>query len=323
MALRIGKPRITVGKPRVTVGGSVGRAGGDIIRSGTRVVERHLKAPLTAPRAVVDVIAGKPVDEALRDAAKELLEPAATTAELTAKISATGEAIVTGLAGKIGGESAKDVLSDTLRVLQPYPIETLAAAIRGLQLFIETGRLDALNPLAIAVAAEVANARNLLWDSGKAVPADVVAALPEELRGRASICRYIELAAVPGNTKLPKIAIDHLRKATAVCLVDLIVFKAVPGSASDGDRFYWSHELYHAQQYADWGLQKFVTKYVAQEMDGDSGNEIEEDADVYACNFFPNAQPHYITACPVPAPPAKAAPKKPPRIKLPRIRFPR
>lgn len=309
--ITVGKPKVTIKAPSVTVGGDVGRAGDAVIKSGGKAVERFVKAQVEPARQMIEVVQGKPVSEALRDAAKSYVDPAIAAADVAAQVSATGEALAGRLASRIGGPKAEDFVADVMRLLQPYPLADVAAALRGIQLFIETGNLDALNPLAIVVAGEIAHARNTLWDKAREIPAEVINSLPEELQRRGRVCRYMEAGAVPGNTKLPKIAIDHLGKADAICLIDLIVFRTVPGAATDDDKFYWSHELYHAQQYADWGLEKFAAKYVAEELGGGL-NEIEEDADRYACHFFPSAHPRYIGVCPIPDPPKAVSPPPPP-----------
>lgn len=307
-----GGPRVTVGTPRVTVGGDVGRAGDAVIKSAGKSIERFAEATVAPARQAVEVIQGKPLPDALKDAAKAYVDPAIAGADLAATVSGAGESLATRLASKIGGEQAADWTADIMRILQPFPVADAAAALRGVQLFIDTGTIDALNPLAIAVAGEIAHARNSLWDQARGIPAAVLAALPEELKRRGAVCRYMEASAVPGNTKLPKLAINHLERADAICLIDLIVFRQVPGAATDEDKFYWSHELYHAQQYAGWGLQKFATKYVAEELAGGL-NDIEESADRYACHFFPGAHPRYIDSCPLPAPaPPRASPPPPP-----------
>lgn len=292
-------PTVTIDTPTVTVGGDVGRVGDQVLRAGTRVVERHLEAPLIVPNAIIDVVEGKPVDQAVKDAIAQHLDLGIAVVDFAAEVDGAFVNLTARLTDRIGGETAADILADLRRVLQPVPIEQASAILKGVQLFIETGNIDALNPLAILIAAELVSARNQLWAGAAPIPDNVKAVLPAELIGRAGACRYVDIDAVSGNTSLPKIAIDHLKRAKAVCLVDLIVFQVVPGVDSQDDKHYWSHEIYHAQQYAHWGTQKFVTKYVANEMAGGL-NPIEEDADVYACSFFPGASPAYIGTCPVP-----------------------
>ncbi len=296
--ITVGKPRVTIAKPRVTVGGDVGRVGGQVVDAATDAIDRHLKAPLVAPRQLINVIEGKPIDDALRDAVVGIFDAPIAAAELVSTLKSISDSVLTRLSTSLGGETAGDIVNDILRLTSPLPPAQAAAVLRGVQLFIETGNIDSLNPIAILIAGEIVKARNEMWSRAANIPADVIEALPEELRARAGLCRFAVVSAIEGNSSLPKIAIDHFGKAAAVCLVDLIIFKAVPPVTDDNGRHYWSHELYHAQQYADWGVQKFVMKYVANEMKGGL-NPIEEHADKYGCLFFPNAQPRYIHVCPV------------------------
>jgi hypothetical protein len=221
-----------------------------------------------------------------------------TRIETIAEVEAIHRQLATDVAGKIGGKFAEDLLADVFRALNPYSLDYAAAAARAIEDFIETGRIESLNPIAVLIAGEIVQARNLMWGRASEIPAAVIEALPAELRARAKVCRILPLSEVPGNTSLPKVAIAHLNRATAVCLVDLIVFQKVPGTATDQDLHYWCHELHHAQQYAGWGVAEFAARYVKHEM-GSGLNPIEEDADLYACHFFPRATPHYIKACPV------------------------
>ncbi|HYH97810.1 hypothetical protein [Hyalangium sp.] len=296
--LTVGKPKVTVGKPKVTVGGDLGKAGQRVIRGATRAIEDFSKAPLAAPKQVLEVIEGKPVDKALKDVLQAQLKAGASVADLAAEVNAISSEIQIELARRAGGGAAADILADVQRVSQPFPPEYAAAALRTLNLFLQTGRIVDLNPVALIVAAEIAIARNRLWESARPLPDHVLAALPEELRGRAGVCRHMTASDIPGRTSLPRIAINHLKRASAVCLYDLIVFKQIPSSTNDGDLHYWCHELHHAQQYAGWGIQEFASRYVANEFKGGL-NPIEEDADLYACNFFPKANPHYIGQCPL------------------------
>lgn len=308
--ITVGKPKITVGTPKlpeitvgtpklpeITVGGDVGKIGGKIIRGATRAIEDFGKAAVSPAKQVVEVVQGKPLDQAIKDSLQDQLRAGASAVDVVAEVDSTARAVVAKVAAKVGGETAGDIVSDVLRGLQPYPPDYASAALRALDTFLETGRIESLNPVAIIIAGEITNARNLLWDAGRPIPAEVIAAMPEELRARAGVCRHLKLSEVSGNTTLPKIAIQHLNNASAVCLVDLIVFKSIPGHSGDQDLHYWAHELHHAQQYAAWGIQEFATRYVKNEL-GTGLNPIEEDADLYACNFFPNAAPGYIKVCP-------------------------
>lgn len=290
-------PKVRVETPKVTVGGDVGAVGGRLIRGATRAIDDFRNVTVSPANELIAVVQGKPIDVAVKDVLKAHLRVSASAADVAADIDACTKAILTKAAASVGGEKAEDILADVLRAAQPYPPEYASASLKLLEQYLETGQLESLNPVAMFIAGEITNSRNLLWGRGRPIPIEVIGALPEELRPRAGVCRYLKLSEVPGNTTIPTIAIKHLQKATAVCLVDLIVFQEVPGFTGAEDLFYWCHELHHAQQYAGWGIHEFVARYVKHEL-ASGLNPIEEDADLYACNFFPEAQPAYIKSCP-------------------------
>ncbi|HKX92258.1 MAG TPA: DUF4157 domain-containing protein [Sphingomicrobium sp.] len=307
------KPRVTVGglkKPRVTVGGDIGKLGGKITDQGKKLGHAVLKAAVAPPKAVIEVIGGKRVDQAVSEAIAAQFDPAIAAVDAAATASQLVDDLRRALLPNLG-EDVEDFLADIERLSQPLPPESASALLRATQRFVETGKFNLLDPLAILVAGEIVRERNEFWERGDSIPDEVVAVLPAEFQERAAVCRKIDFAAIAGDLTLPSFAIRHLGKASAITLVDLIVLQEQPDATTADGKHYWAHELTHADQYADRGVTTFVRDYLADKLKGTDPVRIERDADLAACKYFPDAHPRYIDACPIDPPPRpKPAPKR-------------
>lgn len=313
---RRSRPRVTVGSvkpPSVTVGGDVGRAGQQAANIGRAV----LRATVAPAKTVVDVVAGKPVDQAVKDAISAQLDPAIAVLDA----AATAHQIVGDLRARLApviGDELDGLLEDLMRLTVPLPPETAAAAARAVQRFVETGTFSLLDPLAILIAGEIVRERNAYWNKAHPIASEVIAALPEEYRQRAGVCRTINRDDIPGNANFPTIAIKHLKRASAVCLVDLIVLGEHPDPNTDDGKHFWAHELTHADQYAAMGVVGFYREYLADLFSRKDLVDLERDADLAACAYFPQAHPRYIKVCPAPqAQPAAVSPTSAPATRTP------
>jgi hypothetical protein len=99
------------------------------------------------------------------------------------------------------------------------------------------------------------------------------------------------LSEVPGNFSLPALALEH-QNPTAITLVDVIVFERIPGNQAHDDLHYWSHELFHVQQYRRYGVADFTRRYLSESLKDD--NALELAADEYACGFYPCGAAAYL-----------------------------
>lgn len=205
--------------------------------------------------------------------------------------------------GLLGPEAAR-LIADIQRVATPVDENTGAAIYHGVERFIATGDINALEPATLLMAAEITRCHNLLWNLASDIPSDVVGALPTEAQKKAAGVRVLTSADVPGSLNAPSIAIDHLHKANAMTIVDIIVFDVIPGHSAVNDLFLWAHELHHVAQYRSKGIAGFCSDYMSEEMGfhaaGRSLNALEAEADDSACRLYPGGNPHYLASCPVP-----------------------
>ena len=260
---------------------------------------------VTAPnQAVLDVLQGRPVVEAVRQAFGDQVGAGATAAEAVAGIDQLSQNVQQKIAAEVLGPGAADVVADINRIARPWDANLAVAAARAVEQFILTGKFELLNPLAIALAAEIQRCRNALLEQATPVPPAVKAEMPAALQPLIDGVRVIDTSSVPGEINLPSIAISHLRRATAVTLIDVIVFQDIPGVRTDNNRHLWCHEFHHVAQFAQKGVQKFCAEYIGEELSGfepyetPPGNALEVEADYFACRYFPGATPSYIDQCP-------------------------
>jgi Domain of unknown function (DUF4157) len=254
---------------------------------------------------VIGVLDGKSVDEAARDAIAAQLTPAVVGGDVEAYIENLKRDVVVSIGGQIGGKCAEDFVADFFRVTHPLTDQDKATMLLGVQKFIRTGNKNYLLPLAILAAGEIASARNLVAPKSKAIPSEVISRMPQLVQDIARKSSYLSESDVPGKLNLPAFALNEFNQATAITLVDMIVFKKVPFPIqSTGDLHLWAHELRHALQYETWGLPDFATRYMAEQTGFHSArpgkawvNAVEVEAIAFACKSFPVDDPGYGVTC--------------------------
>lgn len=251
---------------------------------------------------VVDKITdGKKPEVAVKEAAVETADDAAKVAGHAADVENRIDAVKKALVAKIGGNAAEAIFNDIERISKPADASTAEAAAFGIGEFIETGDLNALNPFAIELAAEIKRVRDAYWDKASALPPAVVAAMPVEIRSEAASARVIDVSQINGSLNLPSMAINHLGRATALAAIDLIFFKTIPQALTLHDRHLWCHELWHVRQYREWGVEGFSRRYIAEILQNSdpAKNDVEIAADAFACRHFWVENPAYIPMCPL------------------------
>lgn len=283
-------------------GKAIGKAWNRIRDVPKRVIQTTVDAYTAPQRAIIEVVRGKPVAQAVKDVIKRQIDPLIVVADAASTLDSLRNNLLVQIAGQVGQEKAADFIADWNRVLAPFPPEDRVAILKGVQLFIQTGNLDALSPLSILVAGEIADARNALVGKGTPIEDAVIAAMPEAVKSIGRKCASLTRREVPGALNLPQFAIKHLQLAQAITLIDVIIFEVVPSATTQGGKHIWAHELWHAHQYDEWGLQKFATKYVAEQTGFHSANKtgvnaVEVEAIAFACRNFLVQNPGYGISC--------------------------
>lgn len=285
------------------VGKAVGDAAKTVAEGTVKAAAAVVDATVAPAKAVVDVVQGKAVDDAVKEAVSKQFGQVAAGLDLAATMTSLQQTVAQRTAASALGPRAADIIADIQRLSTPIDAGTAAAVAHGTEEFIKTGDINLLNPAAVLMAAEVTRCRDLLRPLAMEIPVDVVGVLPDELKDACSGVRVMERKDVPGALNAPTIAIKHLEKATAMTLIDVIVFDSIPGKDTDNARFYWAHELHHVAQYKLRGVPGFCAAYMGEELGfhaaGEGVNALEEEADLSACRHYPEAQPHYIAVCPV------------------------
>ena len=246
--------------------------------------------------AAVKIAQGAPVVDAIK---KDITAPATVAVDVAAAAASAVNTVdqkITQLeqtlAEKIGGDRAQSLFLDLRRT---NSLVDTNGVTQSVQKFVETLDPGYLDPLVGQLAAEIQRARDTFWEAAAPIPDDVVASMPVALRNLAGTSRCI-LASATNNLSLPAFAIEHLARATAITMIDVIFFKVIPTVETVDERFYWAHELTHVQQYRDLGLMEFAKRYVHESIRGGLVS-LEEAADKNACRAFPGGHPYYIQSC--------------------------
>ena len=204
-------------------GKAIGKAWNRIRDVPKRVIQTTVDAYTAPQRAIIEVVRGKPVAQAVKDVIKRQIDPLIVVADAASTLDSLRNNLLVQIAGQVGQEKAADFIADWNRVLAPFPPEDRVAILKGVQLFIQTGNLDALSPLSILVAGEIADARNALVGKGTPIEDAVIAAMPEAVKSIGRKCASLTRREVPGALNLPQFAIKHLQLAQAITLIDVII----------------------------------------------------------------------------------------------------
>jgi Domain of unknown function (DUF4157) len=203
---------------------------------------------------------------------------------------------------KLGGEDAVGFMRDVDRLSAPLTPQHRAAAFDAIRRFILTGETQYLQPLAALAAGELRKARDDNWHRADPIRPEIISAMPLELHDVMRESKFMPLSKVPGEVNLPDFAIKHLKRASAITLIDLVVFKDIPDHSTTQGKHFWAHECYHLRQYKQLGVTDFCKRYIGNAIGfrakGKTINPMEEEADLFACRHFRVPKPAYIQACP-------------------------
>jgi hypothetical protein len=214
-------------------------------------------------------------------------------------------AVTEKLAQKIGGEKARQFIQD-FNAISSFlgDARFVDTTLDGIDAFLKTGEITYLNPFALHIANQLKYIYDKIKNMAHSLPGDILEALPSEVRQIAAGATWLtEQEADIGHMSAPHVAFGR-RDVGAMTIFDIIVWQTIPPSANGAGLHTWSHELFHVRQYRDAGnIEKFIARYIANELGFKSGsdeNEMEVDADLFACRFFPQGQPHYLpgNVCP-------------------------
>ncbi|MDO8777609.1 MAG: DUF4157 domain-containing protein [Burkholderiaceae bacterium] len=272
------------------------------------VAKDFLRTPGRIIRQPIDVVRGKTdLDDAVKNSVRAVIRPFKSTAKAAAELDRIAQQLTVKIAAKVGGEKAANLMADINYVARAVVDPALGVAVlESVDRFVETGDLEYLNPINIYALREIQQTRERIWEAAHAIPQPVLDALPPAVSTLASGVRWILESEIPGDLHLPSFALNHVRHAGAITLIDVIVFKRLPGPTDDEDKFLWSHELYHTHQYRSMGIETFTKQYLGNEFGfraaGKDQNAFEVQADMFACRYFPTASPKYLPGgvCPVP-----------------------
>ena len=158
---------------------------------------------------------------------------------------------------------------------QTSPIETSNRMLISAASQIAIGQLQfGANTLATAFSSALQRSRDAARADSKPIPKEIREALEpfysEEMLAKV---RYSI-----GDTSPAGVAGFAIRNgnAAAVTLIDTIVFK---DEVYTKNLALWAHELHHVEQYRDWGLDGFASRYIF------GWSEVEEEASARADEF--------------------------------------
>ena len=271
----------------------------------TAAAKDTVTAPIDVAENAAKVVVGKKdIDDGVKDALRVPVRAFKSQVEVLAEVDRLTQELTVKVAYKVGGDKVSSVVADINYLARSAGDPALGVAtLESVDKFIETGNIEYLSPINIYALREIQSTRERLWEIARPIAAEVVAALPEEVRAYTSAIRWCLEDEIPGELHLPSYAIDHGNHAGAITLIDVIVFEKEPGYTTDDEKFLWCHELLHTKQYRDMGTTEFTRRYLGNELGYSTGpgNPLELEADNFACRFFPNSTPHYLPSgvCPI------------------------
>ena len=173
--------------------------------------------------------------------------------------------------------------------------------IANISTALKTGHIDdlvaVLSPL--TVTAMETGSREALRGGAKSLPPIVIALLPNAAdRSHISECKYTTIDKID-DSRFVKIWSFFSGHVSAICLINVIVFRTEPNFADPKDLFLTVHEVKHLLQFRDKGVAGFVSDYLDDKIHHDGPPRLEVEADVYACSLIHGQTPAYIGHCPV------------------------
>lgn len=179
-----------------------------------------------------------------------------------------------------------------------------AAFLQNLANAVRTGDFGGIfNVVSPAVAVAVRNGRNEARQGALVVPPNILALIPDK-HDRDFVKESVRYATIRHieDKRFFYVWEKFNDNASAITLIDTIIFVEPPDFQDYDDQFLFLHEIKHALQYKHLGLDAFVNQYLQQKMAGTDPVPFEREADLYACSILPYGRPHYIGACPLPSP---------------------
>ncbi len=235
---------------------------------------RVAAAPVTAPtKVVVNVARGRSAMKPIRELAGDVQ---GAVRDVTHLATLPDQVVIQIAHDRLG--SGGQLIAEVLTGSNVHQIELAAATADGF-----VGIFNGDNPLevlAIPLTAAISAAATEFRKTAKPIPASVARAMarhfPEKILKKA---RY---AVGKVGINLPEV-INGAREffgnhGHAVTVGNVIVFSRPP---SERDFRWWAHELYHVQQYADWGIKKFAWKYIV------NWSAVEAEAERKSLQAFP------------------------------------
>lgn len=251
------------------------------------------------------------VGKVIEDAAGAVVDGVATVIGTVAKIGMDiGElvdrltTVVSEAFQVVAGDLVPNEVAKWLSVIE-FLIDTAAAYpgqfLQNLETAIKTGDLisiiDVVTP---AVTAAMKTARDQVRYGSLRLPEEVRWMIPDP-RDRAWVEETVRYTTIgrADNKKFFYVWNFFKGDASAICLMDTIVFVDTPDFQQPATVFLALHEVKHALQFRDMGPDRFMREYLLDRAKGREPAQLEVDADNYACSIMPWGQPHYIPKCPV------------------------
>ena len=238
---------------------------------------RTIAAPTVT---LVDVLTGKPADQAVTEAYKAqavALQKAGEAASVATESSENVKVTVAGAFAGDFGQTTVQLANGPVRLQEEFASTAIIEGSEVLQ-GANAAQLTAA-PFAAALRAAQAQFDPIAKPIPDAVKQRMANVYP------ASVLSNARYAISTISISVPDL-ITHGRKAFdgsdfAVTVGNIMVFIKDPGM----DVHWWAHELQHTVQYSNWGIDKFALNYVT------SCHSVEKDAEDRAQSAFPISPP--------------------------------
>jgi hypothetical protein len=212
--------------------------------------------------------------------------------------------VVTAAYGAAAGTLVPEEVGRWISLIE-FVVDTAAglpsAFLNNLANAIKTGTLlnivDVITP---TVTQAMKEAREHARSGSLKIPEEIRDLIPDQ-NDRAWIAEAVRYTTVERTDNKGFFYVWRFFKgdATAITLMDTIVFDNVPDFQNSATVFLMLHELKHTLQFRDLGTETFMRRYLVEKARSREPVALEVEADHYACSIMPWGQPHYIDFCPI------------------------
>jgi hypothetical protein len=260
-------------KAAANAAAAAAKAAADAAAAAATATAKNIALPTVV---AIDVVTGKPADKSVQDTYAQNARALQSVGEAASTATEQAENTKVSVAGAFAGDFGQtvvQVVDGPVRLQEEFASTAVISGSKVLQ-GADAAQLIAA-PFAAALRAANAQFQPIAQPIPASVKAQLIGVYPPAILDNARWAVSTVSISVPD-------VITHARKAWdgsdfAVTVGNIMVFDRDPAM----NLHWWTHELQHTVQYANWGIDKFAYNYVT------SCHSVEADAESHAQAAFP------------------------------------